>query len=140
MTTSTSKGSYRVRLDVAPIPCPRPRFARNGGVYYPKRYTTWRDRVAYLMKDEDVCEPTDDPWYVTMVFHCLRPKRGERAPWPPGDVDNYVKAVLDAIQGKWYMHDDKQVMHVSASKMWADKASIELTLLKVSGGLDDNEE
>jgi hypothetical protein len=49
----------------------------------------------------------------------LRPKTG-KLPSPLGDVDNYVKAPLDAItHGQLLWHDDKQVVTLLATKRYA---------------------
>lgn len=63
-----------------------------------------------------------------MEFVCHRPKTTKRNN-PRGDIDNHIKAILDAIVGqkatkkqkcrlKHYISDDDQITEISALKRW----------------------
>lgn len=44
----------------------------------------------------------------------LRPAAGAGRPKVRGDLDNYVKAALDAAQDAGWIYDDRQVVQVAA--------------------------
>lgn len=46
------------------------------------------------------------------------------------DLDNYIKLLLDAIQGIVF-NDDGQIAHIDARKTYAEKGSIELFIYNV---------
>lgn len=55
---------------------------------------------------------------------------GEVLPTKKPDVDNIVKAVLDALNGLAYK-DDTQVTRISANKMYGENAHIEVTIVNL---------
>jgi Holliday junction resolvase RusA-like endonuclease len=114
LEVSKGEGQWRLVLPLDPIPCPRPRFAR-GVAYYPARYTSWRDAVREHLSDVPLPEPNDDTWTVLLHLWCKRPAKPANH-YPKGDVDNYAKSVLDAIQGVAFFHDDKQVTRLHVTK------------------------
>ena len=81
-----------------PIACPRPRVTRQGRVYYPVKYKEWikdmRERLAEMSIPEGAL-------HVELLFIVKRPRRlrkGERVIHSKRpDLDNMVKAVLDAL-------------------------------------------
>lgn len=101
-------------------------------IYDPKTAKPWRKAVAYeVRKQVDV--PLDGPLQLTMCFFFPRPKShygtGKnsellKASAPTyhsqkPDIDNIVKSSLDAMNDVAY-GDDKQVVELSATKVWAD--------------------
>jgi Holliday junction resolvase RusA-like endonuclease len=48
----------------------------------------------------------------------IKPKTG-KLKYPKGDLDNYVKLVLDALNRILY-HDDKQIVSLHASKQYSN--------------------
>ena len=109
----------RFTLPLNPVPASRPRVTRSGHVYYPKRYTAFRKEaesvVPVTLRDEQVL---DGPLLVRVTFRVQRPKKTSLL-FPRGDTDNYVKAVLDALNGHAYV-DDNQVIRLTAVKCWAE--------------------
>lgn len=53
---------------------------------------------------------------------------GERLPWPlkKPDLDNCVKLIADAMNGRAY-HDDAHIVHVHLVKRWANPGEFEHT-------------
>lgn len=96
----------------------RPRHGRNGRVYTP-RTTVERERAIAAAYDgprftTPVCVVIDlqkDDTTVTISEVDQEPTR------LMGDVDNYVKAVLDALNGVAW-DDDRQVVSLTASKLY----------------------
>ena len=111
---------WGVYLPIAPVPAARPRVGR-WGTYYPKTYQKWKSEAAELLRpfwnDED---PTEDALCVAVHAVAKRPKKLTR-PMPRPDVDNYVKAALDAITGGGFIwNDDSQVEVLLATKRYAE--------------------
>ena len=52
---------------------------------------------------------------VTFVVHSPRKPAN---PYPLGDVDNYLKAIWDSLQGRAFFKDDKQIESVNAVKRY----------------------
>lgn len=118
----------RITLDLAPMPCPRPRIATRGKfahAYYPASYKTWKTaaRDAVFAQLPHGFSPYDTAVVVSAVFNVKRPKSTKlEAPKP--DIDNYLKSLLDAMTDACVWTDDKHVVTVSATKRWADEDSI----------------
>jgi Holliday junction resolvase RusA-like endonuclease len=117
---------------------PRPRaFARKmgNGKYAARVYDAgtaegWKSCVAAACKDL-ANRKIQDPLGVVLDFYMPRPKAhyrksGQLSPSAPAiyaqtpDVDNLVKAVLDALTqiGAW--GDDSQVIELNTTKKWAN--------------------
>lgn len=111
-------GACTVFLFCEPVPASRPRVRRYGGVYYGKRYTEWREFAErYLPRVEKTYEGMI---HVEMEIVCSPPKTVKRS-HPRGDIDNYIKAMLDAMTGtkdnpKGYWLDDDQIVSMYAMK------------------------
>lgn len=107
------------------MPAPRPRFVvrgKFGSAYMPKEYTDWKDRAVECVRgvNDIPSEPFDGPVTVDLRVLAPRPKT-TKLTHPSPDVDNYAKAVLDAItQSERWWADDKQVVRLDVSKAWAD--------------------
>lgn len=124
---------FRVRLDVTPMPTPRPRFraipVRGKTIvntYHPKTYTEYQARLSALIADEFADrEPFDCPVRVDVVIFVTKPKTTKLfAPAP--DLDNYVKGILDSATKAGIWTDDKLVVELEASKGWSDADEIHL--------------
>ena len=108
---------------------PRPRVTRNG-TYTPKTANEWKQSVALSVKAAKPVETFLGPVAVSLAFHLPRPKRLMRAKDPEGtieasvkpDIDNLVKAVMDAITDTGVIwKDDCQVYQIDASKWYHAK-------------------
>lgn len=114
----TERGDYMsLRLFCVPTPASRPRVTR-WGTYYGKTYKAY-------MQAADTAIPTashtlEGNLRATVEFVCLKPKTTKRLN-PRGDIDNHLKAILDAITKKNYWHDDDQVVEITALKRWQHK-------------------
>ena len=90
-------------LHLRPVPKGRPRLG-NGHAYTPERTRVYEQQVAWAYKQAGGTLH-EGPLAVTMVF---------RAKTWPGDLDNLVKAVLDALNGiAW--RDDRQIRELHAA-------------------------
>ena len=123
--------NYKAIFNIAPVPASRPRVTR-WSTFYPKKYTAFRQELGVLL-DGYCLTPSQDLLYVKLDFHVQIPK-----PWSKkkkaekdtrfcdnnADVDNYIKAVLDSAEGRYY-NNDKQVVMIRARKFWSLDGRIE---------------
>ena len=107
-------------LSINPIPCPRPRITSKGWTYYPKKYQAWKteaeDLFIEMMKAHKLKAFAGEV-EVIAVFVVKRPKT-TKLPRPKPDIDNYLKALLDAGTGVVWT-DDHIISAVGASKAWS---------------------
>lgn len=106
---------------INPIPCPRPRIALRGRfpvAYYPKAYAEWKTEAAALITEARTEPPATGPLILTARFAVKRPK-STKLTAPKADIDNYLKALMDAMTAAEVWEDDAQVVVVNASKEWA---------------------
>lgn len=102
------------------MPAPRPRFSRNGHCYSPATYSAWtKDALAQL----GPLTPLDGPLAVAIDIAAERPK-STVLPAPRGDVDNFGKAVMDALTKARAWVDDSQVTLLAIKKRWASPGEI----------------
>ena len=113
-----------------PIPQQRPRFAK-GHAYDPSA----KDKREFMLKcvEEQLPEGIAGPLSIDLTFEYKRPKTHfrtgkfshimkEDAPMihtQTPDLDNLVKFVLDALNGKYYI-DDRQIYKITARKKWSE--------------------
>ncbi len=122
-----------IRLNIQPIPASRPRVTR-WGVFYSKRYTAFRKEavgvVSGIESPPDTPLPFLKPLEVWAVFNVRRPKTS-KLKYPSPDVDNYLKAALDILNGVVWA-DDKLIIKLHGEKRWAkDEPSIELKVTEM---------
>lgn len=101
-----------------PVPKGRPRFTKYGGVYTPRETAQAEAEIAYAYLRES------GPLYAGPIGLSidLFPDRTEVQLWPEdwdsslrGDIDNYTKLVLDALE-KNAFHNDRQIVHLMTRK------------------------
>ena len=114
--TSSSRLGARYVFYIVPVPAARPRVTK-WGTYYPKKYAEFRKEFARLLVRTGLPRAVLSPLEVNLEFVCRRPKNPTNS-YPMGDLDNYVKAVLDSIQSKAWFKDDKQIQAIGAYKRY----------------------
>jgi crossover junction endodeoxyribonuclease RusA len=100
-----------------PEPKRRPRFAK-GRTYTDARTVAYEGRIATACRDAMRTTPHPGPVKVALLF--------EQTDARHGDLDNYAKACLDAMNGIAY-RDDRQVVELRAAlalKAHADRVSV----------------
>lgn len=96
----------------------RPRFG-GGRVFTPQatvrfeRLIGWEAKAVMRGK-----RPTPHPVAVSIVITRKRPKK-TKLPAPAGDTDNFVKSILDGMNGIVFV-DDRQAVQIAAKKQWGD--------------------
>ena len=62
--------------------------------------------------------PYGGPLRVDIEFYCKHPKKTKLSA-PRADIDNYIKAALDALNTHLW-DDDTQIQQIYATKQWAE--------------------
>lgn len=106
---------------------PRPKAYVRGdraSVYDPGTADAWKNCIVRDSRESRPDAPLEGAIHVEVEFHLPRPKRLMRKKDPSGvvrhkgrpDLDNLVKAFLDALTDDGWWKDDAQVCSVSAAK------------------------
>ena len=123
-TPARYKKSYTIMAK--PMACPRPRFTRFGRPYNPIEYTKWKKRIAEMVS---LWDSYIFPIELELEFHFVT----QAAIWGPHgkkpDVDNLVKAFMDAAQLGGLFKDDCQVYKITASKFYSYQPMIKVTVI-----------
>lgn len=112
-----------------PIPPSANRYWRsfNGRVVVSEEARTYKQAVFYLAHDQG-CEKIDGGVSLRIVVY-----RGRKA----GDLDNYIKVLLDALKGILY-EDDDQVIEIHAIRR-DDKSNPRVEVVSTPGNYSWNE-
>lgn len=105
---------------INPTAASRPRVSFKGGhAYFAGPYAKFRTAMKELVPQVigDDHSPYEGDVIVTVEFIATRPKTTKLAA-PRGDIDNYLKAIFDALN-EWAWVDDKQVVICHARKSWS---------------------
>ena len=124
-------------LDVTPYPKQRPRARRNGHIYTPSETRKYEEEVARLAKIQMAGKrPLENTVSVVVAAWLPIPKSFTKAEKqaaiagklaPKGDVDNYAKSVLDALNGIVWV-DDKQITQLTALKRYSSTPALTVTV------------
>ena len=95
-----------------PVVAPRPRVSR-WGTYYPAKYKAWMQYADEAIPQQDHTRPAHVRVELAFVVSKARTSKLTR---PTGDIDNYMKAILDALTKKQFWKDDVDIVEVSATK------------------------
>jgi len=120
-----------------PVPQPRARISTRGGfarAYVPAKHKihTYRHAVSCAAKNAGIVV-FDGAVAVGITFRFERPKSHKRlkdkAPeFPPADLDNLIKGVLDAMAGIAY-HNDRQVVRFDRmDRLYAERGGTVITI------------
>tara|TARA_R100000458_G_C8255523_1_gene231676 strand:+ start:833 stop:1219 length:387 start_codon:yes stop_codon:yes gene_type:complete len=104
---------------ISPIAASRPRISRRRA-YFTGPYKGFREDMIDIVSDTigDGFIPYEKPLRVDVELFVKRPKQTKLSA-PRADIDNYLKAIFDSLNGKLW-EDDKQIISVYATKQWAD--------------------
>lgn len=126
-------------FDIAPVVASRPRVTR-WGTYFAKKYSTFREEFAELLTDYKAV-PLEGLLSVRLDFYVQLPKSmsNKKKLEKEGmhcdnnaDVDNYIKAALDSLEGHYY-NNDKQIVIIRGRKYWSENGRIEFEQRELKG-------
>ena len=107
---------------ISPVAASRPRVSRHGA-YFAGPYKNFRTECAEVisMVLGNSFEPYDEPLKVDVEIFVKQPKKTKLLA-PKADIDNYLKAIFDALNGKLW-RDDTLIHEVYSIKSWAEKGN-----------------
>lgn len=132
-------------LYVEPKPQSRPRFSRHGRAYELKDMTDWKKTVSQTLLYQKAKPILKGPIYVSVTFYIYPPKRiskiDSKRPRPNRliekmyvdkrpDLDNYVKAILDA-SNEILFKDDGQIAVLTSQKLYSLDPRIEIEVTEL---------
>ena len=104
----------KIVADIEPVPFKR--VVGNRHKFNDKRYSEYKDVLGYFaLQAMHGQPPLDGAIKLSADFYKPKPKSITSRNW--GDVDNFLKAVMDALTGICY-DDDRQVIEVHARKFF----------------------
>lgn len=125
--TNEPRKAKRIILQQAPRQADRVRGRCLPGYSTPKMYTPaeyrkWKSQVATEIASRPLGEPFEGPVQVWVRFAVPKPKT-TILDHPKPDIDNYMKALFDAItEAGNVWKDDYQVARImEATKVWTDQ-------------------
>ena len=119
-----------IRFNIPPVPASRARVTR-WATFFPKKYQTFRDDFKQLLQHhkKDIHQGT---LYVRLDFHVQMAKSWSKKKKEEhnkqycdnnADIDNYIKAALDSLEGHYY-ENDNQIVMIRGRKFWAEEGYI----------------
>lgn len=125
---------------------PRPRAFSRGGharVFDPGTAEGWKSQIAIAARPHIPTEPLAGPIKLRLWFHIPRPKSHRtikgvlkaKAPFSctkKPDIDNYAKAVMDALTVLRFWQDDCQVCELVASKHFDDRSGCSIRITEAA--------
>lgn len=109
-------------VPVRPVPAARPRISKYGS-YYPETYKTFRAEAYRYLKTISAKYPPcpDSTFSIEIEFVCEKPKKPSNS-YPRGDVDNYLKGIIDSlVYCKMFFDDDIQITRMTGIKRYQEK-------------------
>jgi Holliday junction resolvase RusA-like endonuclease len=108
------------KFAIDPVAFSRPRFNRGRG-FNASKYDRFKRAFAALARPYRPSAPLKGPLEVDMEFGLVPPLKARPgknpAPCVRPDLDNYVKAVNDSLEG--FFVDDGQIVKITARKVYA---------------------
>lgn len=140
------KNFVRIRIPGTPISQGRPRaYSLNGKarVYSPQKNRTYKEVVQiFAMQSMRNRKATAMPLHVTISFFLEIPKSwtkekrlaatvGKILPTSRPDIDNYIKAIFDSLNGIAFA-DDSQIVSMHAVKLYTpNKAYVDVEIKEI---------
>lgn len=130
------------RFNINPVPASRPRVSR-WSTYYPKKYTKFKKDMEALTSELETT-PSEKLVSVELEFGIMIPKSWSKKKREElnntycsnnSDIDNYIKAILDSLNGIVYI-DDKQVVELFAKKIYSEEGYILYKHKEIYGNIE----
>jgi Holliday junction resolvase RusA-like endonuclease len=120
----------KLKIDINPVPASRPRVSRFG-TYYGPVYRKFKTAIAAILTSMAVSSKSFGDKRLNVNVECVVKKpKTSILDVPRGDVDNYAKGVLDAMNGVLW-DDDDQIVKLTVSKRFTEQNEEGHILLEV---------
>lgn len=106
-----------IKVDIDPKPKERPRFSRGRAFTSPNNRKYEAELSRALRVGMQKCSAFNGPLSIYVRFGFLKAKNSKARFPGRADVDNYLKAVMDAANLIIY-EDDSQILQVFGEKVW----------------------
>ena len=121
---------YTKRFEINPVPASRPRVSR-WSTYYPKKYTKFKQDMEALTSELDTTLSeklvrVEIDFMIKIPVSWSKKKKQELNNTycsNNSDIDNYIKAILDSLNGVFFI-DDRQVVEIFARKIYSKEGYI----------------
>jgi len=91
-----------------------------GVAYYAGKYKDFLVEAPKAIPESPLYFDKGTPIDVKVVFVCKSPAKPAN-PYPVGDIDNYLKGILDAVtKNGTYWKDDAQIVKITSSKRYVE--------------------
>ena len=114
---------HEITLMITPVPKGRPRSTKTGRIYTPKKTADYERSIARLVSHLPAMTGAIS---LEAEFILKRPVRAPKSPpsrfikaGSRGDLDNYVKALIDGCQRGGVVPNDAAVTEIKAIKVYA---------------------
>ena len=130
--------AYKLIFPVIPVPASRPRVTQ-WGTYYGKKYKNFKQEMADLIPTYHATKVLEGLISADMTFFVPIPKSWSKKKKAAkvgrycdnnADLDNYEKAILDSLNGNYFI-DDRQIVEQSSRKIYAEAGSIHVNIEEI---------
>jgi Holliday junction resolvase RusA-like endonuclease len=130
--------SYELSFSIDPVPASRPRVTQ-WGTYYGKKYKGFKKTMEELVVSYRPTKVLEDLISADMTFFVPIPKSWSKKKKAAkvgkycdnnADLDNYEKAILDSLNGHYFI-DDRQIVEQASRKIYAEQGSIHIIIKEI---------
>lgn len=115
--------------EISPVPFNRPRFGKAKQIFDSPRYSAFKNELGYQARAAMVNEKMLTGALTLRADFYKKSQKLTSKNW--GDLDNYLKAVLDALNGICFV-DDSQVVKIAGTKNYSDNPRIIIQIEEVT--------
>ena len=117
----------KLQFDIEPVAKQRPRFW-NGRAVTPPKTREFEKTIKTMAREQYKGEILTEPLSCRETFYLTRGKTVKRKyPSVGADLDNYLKSLLDALNGVVY-EDDRQIIEIAAAKKYSNAGMITISI------------
>jgi len=122
---------WTMEFQIEPVAKARARVTSRGA-FTPAATARFERDLKILARVRAPAQPFKTPLRIAICFFLSKPKRSKfHVPGVRPDLDNYIKAVMDAMNGIVWM-DDGQICEITAGKYYCESDAPTRIVLKVS--------
>ena len=124
--------TIKFTAEINVVPFDRPRF-KNGRVFNSAKYTAFKETLGFIARAAmEGREPITGAFKISIDFYKKSNQNILKSNF--GDLDNFIKAVMDACNDICYVDDAQCVEFTRCRKFKSDKPRIEITIEEIEAG------